>query len=184
MNADEEAPRAQTRISYDEIFKVAELDNRKTKIICTIGPACSDPSLMTKLIDGGMDIVRLDLSTADHETHESHLTNLAKASKIRMGKTIATMVDLVGPVVKTGLLKEGKTVALASGQDLKIVGDMSVEGDGLCIASSIPLSVRVTVGQTFYIGNGDLACEVKEIGDVSCNFYFIFFVGFHQCEVP
>ena len=184
MNADEEAPRAETRISYDEIFRVAELDNRKTKIICSIGPASSDPTLITKLIDGGMDIARFDLDTANYETHEASLANLAKAAKIRLGKTIATMVDLVGPVVKTGLLKEGKTVSIASGQDLKIGGDMSVEGDGLCIASSIPLSVRVTVGQTFYIGNGDLACEVKEIGDVSCNFYFIFFVGFHQCEVP
>jgi len=91
-----------------------------------------------------------------------------------MGKTIATMVDLVGPVVTTGPNKEGKTIAIASGQDLKIVGDMSVEGDGLCISSSIPLSVRVIVGQTFYIGNGDLALEVKEIGDVSYIFYFIF----------
>ena len=63
-----------------------------------------------------------------------------------MGKTIATMVDLVGPVITTGPLKEGKTVNIAAGQELKIVGDMSVEGDGLCIASSIPLSVRVTAG--------------------------------------
>ena len=132
---------------------------------------------MTKLIDGGMDIMRLDLSTGDHETHEACLSNLVKAQRIRMGKTIATMVDLVGPVITTGPLKEGKTVSIASGQDLKIVGDMSVEGDGLCIASSIPLSVRVTAGQTFYIGNGDLACEVKDIGDVSyiliSNFYRI-----------
>jgi pyruvate kinase len=77
------------------------------------------------------------------------------------------MVDLVGPVVKTGLLKEGKRVSIATGQELKIVGDMSVEGDGLCIASSIPLSVRVSVGQTFFIGSGALACEVKDVGDVS-----------------
>lgn len=56
------------------------------------------------------------------------------------------MVDLVGPVITTGPLKEGKTVNIAAGQELKIVGDMSVEGDGLCIASSIPLSVRVTSG--------------------------------------
>lgn len=85
------------------------------------------------------------------------------------------MVDLVGPVVKTGNLKGGKAIAIAAGQDLKVVGDMTVEGDGLCIASSIPLSVRVSVGQTFYIGNGDLACEVKEVGDVSFNFFYRFF---------
>lgn len=115
MNADDEAPRAETRISYDEIFKVAELDNRKSKIICSIGPASSDPTCITKLIDNGMDIARFDLSTADYDTHEASLANLAKAAKIRLGKTIATMVDLVGPVVKTGLLKESKTVSLASG---------------------------------------------------------------------
>jgi pyruvate kinase len=124
---------------------------------------------MTKLIDAGMDIIRLDLSCGDYDMCEAIIENLGKALKIRPGKSIATLVDLVGPVVKTGHLKEGRTVSIASGQELKIVGDMSVEGDGLRIASSIPLSVRVSVGQTIFIGNGDLACEVKAIGDVSYN---------------
>lgn len=94
------------------------------------------------------------------------------------------MVDLVGPVVKTGNLKNGKVVNIGSGQDLKIISDMTVEGDGLQIASSIPLSVRVSVGQTFYIGDGALACEVKTVGDVSYNFPFLFFmIGFHQRQV-
>ena len=79
MNAEEGAPRAQTRISYDEIFKIANLEERKTKIICTVGSASSDPSIMTKLIDGGMDIMRLDMFTGDHETHEACLSNMAKA---------------------------------------------------------------------------------------------------------
>ena len=43
-----------------------------------------------------------------------------------MGKKIATMVDLVGPVVKTGNLKDGKVVNIGSGQDLKIISDMTV----------------------------------------------------------
>ena len=183
MNADEGAPRAETKIAYDEIFRTPDLENRKTKIICTIGQASTDPSIMVKLIDGGMDILRMDLATGDYEVHEATLANLTKAQKIRMAKNVATMVDLVGPVIKTGSLKDNLPVALASGQDLKIVGDMTVEGDGLCIASSIPLPVRVSVGQTFYIGNGDLACEVKSLGDVSYHFN-LSFLGFHQSQVP
>ena len=91
-----------------------------------------------------------------------------------MGKNIATMVELVGPVVKTGNLKT-EEVNISMGQDLKIISDMTVEGDGLQIASSIPLSVRVSVGQTFYIGNGNLACEVKTVGDVSYISIFILY---------
>jgi pyruvate kinase len=184
MNAEEVAPRAETKISYDEIFRNPDLEKRRTKIICTIGKASTDPSILVKLIDGGMDIARLDMDTLNYDLHEASMANLAKAQKLRLGKSIATMVDLVGPVVKTGKLK-GEVVNIGSGQDLKIISDMTVEGDGLQIASSIPLSVRVSVGQTFYIGNGDLACEVKSVGDVSYISFLIFMLaGFHQRQVP
>ena len=78
------------------------------------------------------------------------------------------MVELTGPVVKTGFLKDNaENITITIGQELKIISDMSVEGDAQQIASSIPLSVRLSVGQIFYIGNGELACDVTEIGDVS-----------------
>jgi pyruvate kinase len=79
MNDEEVAPRAETKISYDEIFKSADLENRKTKIICTIGKASSDPSILVKLIDGGMNLARFDMSTLNYELHETAMANLVKA---------------------------------------------------------------------------------------------------------
>ena len=79
MNAEEVAPRAETKISFDEIYKSPDLETRKTKIICTIGEASTDPSILVKLIDGGMDIARLDLSTRSYDLHETTLANLVKA---------------------------------------------------------------------------------------------------------
>lgn len=145
---EEEAPRSLARFSYEDIHKAPNLDDRKTKIIASIGKQSQDSAILVKLIDAGMDMMRLgfDSQDMDFEAHNATLANLVKAQKVRMDKHIGVIVDLQGPVVKTGFLKEGKPVSIAVGQDLKIISDMTVEGDSLQIASSIPLSVRVTVG--------------------------------------
>lgn len=77
------------------------------------------------------------------------------------------MVDLQGPQIRTGKNKEGAVLAISAGQDLKIVSDMEVEGDGLTIATTCPLNTIVTVDQIIYIADGQLECKVVSIeGDV------------------
>ena len=80
-----------------------------------MGPACNDAAILTKMFDAGLDIARLDLSTGDYETLEGYLANIEKVQKVRMGKAIAIMVDLVGPIVKIGTMKDNEPVSLAAG---------------------------------------------------------------------
>lgn len=87
-----------------------------------------------------------------------------------MAKKCAVMVDLMGPSIRTGKNKEGAIIPIAVGQSLKIVSDVSIEGDGSTISTTYPLPV--SEGQTIYIADGELACEVKSISgdiiDVKC----------------
>ncbi len=99
---------------------------RKTKIVATIGPASGQIEILTELINKGFDVARLNFS---HGTHESHLTminNIREAEKAT-GRTIAIMMDTMGPEIRTGIFKEVKTV-LTAGMNVivtpeKILGD-------------------------------------------------------------
>ena len=108
-------PRPEMKLSYDDIFKTPDAENRRTKIVATIGPSCSDPTILVKLKDQGMDIARLDLAAADIAAHETNLANLEKALKVRKANSVAVMVDLVGPAIKTGLLQDPIPVSISAG---------------------------------------------------------------------
>ena len=86
-----------------------------------------------------MNIARVDLAQGDLEANEGYLEELSKALMMRATKTCAVMVDLQGPAIRTGKNKDGSIINIAIGQSLKIVSDMTVEGDGLTISTTYPL---------------------------------------------
>ncbi|MGI6123484.1 MAG: pyruvate kinase [Acetivibrionales bacterium] len=79
---------------------------RKTKIICTVGPAVDDENILRKLIEEGMDVARLNFS---HGSHEEHLKRIMAIKKIReeMGKPVALLLDTKGPEVRLGQFEDG-----------------------------------------------------------------------------
>jgi pyruvate kinase len=93
-------------ISFDQIFTETKTEARKTKIICTLGPACWDTEMLVKMLDAGLDIARLNFSHGDHETHGRSVANLREALKQRPGKSCAIMLDTKGPEIRTGMLKD------------------------------------------------------------------------------
>jgi len=96
------------RIKFASIFDQADVTARKTKIVCTLGPACSDTDTLVKMLDAGMDIARLNFSHGDHESHGAALDKLRDAMKMRPDKVCATMMDTQGPEIRTGNVRDGR----------------------------------------------------------------------------
>ena len=67
------------------------------------------------MLDAGMNVARLNFSHGDHKTHGQSLDNLREALKLRKDKTCAVMLDTKGPEIRTGFLKDGKSIDLVSG---------------------------------------------------------------------
>lgn len=82
------------------------LDTKKTKIICTIGPASESKEMMTKLVENGMNIIRLNFSHGDFEEHGNRITNIREVVK-ETGKSIAILLDTKGPEVRLGDFEKG-----------------------------------------------------------------------------
>jgi pyruvate kinase len=156
-----------SRIKFSSIFESIDVTKRRTKIVCTLGPACWDVDMLVKMIDAGMNVARLNFSHGDHKSHGQSVLNLREALKQRPDKTVAIMLDTKGPEIRTGLLKD-KTVEFTAGQSLEIVTDTNIEGDNTRIACTYKqLPSSVSIGSTIYIADGSVTCEVTEILEVS-----------------
>ena len=94
--------------------------NRRTKIICTMGPAEAQQSVIEKLILAGMNVARFNFSHGDHTTHKQMLDRVRAASK-QVNIPVACLLDTKGPEIRTGLLKDGQAISLLAGQQLKFV---------------------------------------------------------------
>ncbi|EZG68161.1 pyruvate kinase [Gregarina niphandrodes] len=158
------------RIALDDIFRSrSELERslRRTKIICTMGPACWDVETLVKMIDAGMDVCRLNFSHGDHETHGECLKRVREAMKQRPEKKLGLLLDTKGPEIRTGMFKEGvKAIELKKGQQLKIVTDYNFLGDENCIACTYPkLPQTVKPGSQILIADGSLSVKVMDVQD-------------------
>lgn len=80
---------------------------RKTKIICTIGPASESVETLTKLIEAGMDVARLNFSHGDFTEHGQRISNIREAGE-KAGKTVAVLLDTKGPEIRTGEFQGGQ----------------------------------------------------------------------------
>ena len=86
---------------------------RKTKIVCTIGPACDNEETLTKMCLEGMNVARLNFSHGTHEGHKA-MIDLIKRVREKLGLPIAIMLDTKGPEYRIGCF-ENKSVELAEG---------------------------------------------------------------------
>ena len=93
--------------------------NKKTKIVCTLGPASASEEMIRELALNGMDIARLNFS---HDTHENHLARINIIKKVReeLNIPIAILLDTKGPEIRTLTLKDDQKVLLVKGQDFTL----------------------------------------------------------------
>jgi len=123
---------------------------RKTKIVCTIGPASWSPEMLLQMMDAGMNVCRLNFSHGDHEGHGAVADRIREACAKRAleGKSehISIMLDTKGPEIRTGFFADGaKTIDLVAGQDLELhSADYSFKGNSKKLAVTYKVRLPAT----------------------------------------
>ncbi|MBT2582505.1 pyruvate kinase [Planococcus sp. ISL-109] len=91
---------------------------RKTKIVCTIGPASESPEILEQLMEAGMDVARLNFSHGDHEEHGLRIKRIREASE-KTGITVGILLDTKGPEIRTHKM-ENDEIELETNQEITI----------------------------------------------------------------
>lgn len=141
---------------------------RKTKIICTIGPACDNRETLTKMCLEGMNVARLNFSHGSHADHKI-LIDLIKSVREELGLPIAIMLDTKGPEYRIGVFKE-KNITLNEGDTFIFTTD-DIEGDKTRVSVNYKnLTEDLSIGDNVTVNNGLVAFTVEEIKgpDVIC----------------
>ena len=141
---------------------------RKTKIVCTLGPACSDEATVTAMCKAGMNVARLNFS---HNTHEDHKRRIDLVKKVRekLGLPIALMLDTKGPEYRIKTFKNGK-ITLKEGDNFTFTAD-EIEGDEKRVSINYKgLAADLQKGDKILLNNGLLSFEVVSTTntDVNC----------------
>jgi pyruvate kinase len=141
---------------------------KKTKIVCTIGPATEKEEILAKLIKNGMNVMRLNFSHGDFSEHQFRVDNLKNIIK-NTGAQIAIMQDLAGPKIRIGVFERG-SVVLKDGDNFILTID-EILGNEKRVSINYPLFVKeIKVGDPVLLHDGKKKLEVLEIkgNDVIC----------------
>ena len=134
---------------------------RKTKIVCTLGPATDREGVLREMMLAGMNVARFNFSHGTHPEHKVRL-DAVKALREELDLPVAAMLDTKGPEVRLRSFKNG-SVELTAGQEFTLTTDEEVEGDETrCAISYAALPQDVTVGDTILLDDGLVRLTVLE----------------------
>ena len=131
---------------------------KKTKIICTIGPAVDSIEKIGMLIDAGMDAARLNFSHGSIDIHRQYIQNIRKAGKLKK-KMIAIIQDLPGPKIRTGLLENG-AVELKDNSTIKITSRDMIGNNKIISTNSPSLIYDVRKNEMILLDDGNFRLRV------------------------
>ncbi|MFQ5455038.1 MAG: pyruvate kinase [Nitrospirota bacterium] len=141
---------------------------RRTKIICTIGPATCSEEMIEKLINRGMDVARINFSHGKREAHAETIDTVRMVSK-RLKRPVAIMQDIQGPKIRIGTLKD-KEVRLKKG-DIVILTSRDIEGTSDAVSTTYKgLVDDIKEGERIFINDGLIQLDALEIkgDDIVC----------------
>lgn len=135
---------------------------RQTKIVCTIGPACSDSAILAKMMRAGMNVARMNLS---HGTHQEHRARIRQVRKVAadLDHTLAVLFDLQGPKMRVGRLKGSGPVELVNGRSFFITTDNIVGDERGVNTTYYHLPTDVKKGDTILLDDGRIHLSVQRI---------------------
>lgn len=140
--------------------------SKKTKIVCTMGPATEDEEVLRQLILHGMNVARFNFSHGSHQYHRSMIEKVRRLSS-ELGIPVAILLDTKGPEIRTGLLEDGKKVTVKTGDTLVVTAQETSE-DFHGTAEHISLDYlnlpsEVEKGSIILIDDGLIGLEVDHV---------------------
>ncbi|WP_278925453.1 pyruvate kinase [Staphylococcus auricularis] len=134
---------------------------RKTKIVCTIGPASESEEMLEKLMKAGMNVARLNFSHGDHDEHKTRIDRIRKISK-KLGQTVAILLDTKGPEIRTHNMQNG-AIELEKGSEVT-VSMTEVEGTKDKFSVTYDHLINdVDKGSYILLDDGLIELQVKDI---------------------
>lgn len=137
--------------------------SNKTKIVCTIGPACKDEEILRQMMIAGMNVARFNMS---HGTHESHRALIDKVKKVRfeLGLPVSIMIDTKGPEIRIKQFRSGK-VRLTAGHSFALTTE-NVEGDSTIVSVTYPKFTEIVkAGTRILLNDGLIELVAEKITD-------------------
>ena len=151
---------------------------RKTKVICTIGPASESEDILREMCLAGMNVARLNFS---HGTHEEHQVKIDMIKKVReeLDLPIAIMLDTKGPEYRIQTFENHK-IFLNDGDTFAFTADDCTGTNERVSVSYKHLADEVDIGDIILVDNGLLSFQVKSISD---NTFFVMFWSEEKCPI-
>ena len=137
-----------------------EEKRRKTKIVCTIGPASQSPKILEALIQDGMNVARLNFSHGTHEEHGRKIETIREISD-RLRQPVAILQDLGGPKIRIGVMKEGG-VELKRGKEFSLTNEVLVGDETRATITYPALLSEVKAGDRILLADGMIELQVLE----------------------
>ena len=134
---------------------------KKTKIVCTLGPASDKEEILTKLVENGLNVCRFNFSHGSHEEHKGRM-DLAKKVREKLNKPVALLLDTKGPEIRTGNFAQPE-VFLEEGSKFTITMEDVVGTQEICTVSYKGLANDVVAGDLILIDDGLVGLRVDEV---------------------
>ena len=141
---------------------------KKTKIICSIGPASTDPSIMCEMVKNGMNVARINFSHATLEERENVVSSVKKVREMT-GLNVAILYDTKGPEFRNGML-ENDEINLVEGKTIRVVKDYVLGNEERFTVNHPSAIDSINIGDTILLENGLMSMDVisKEEDGITC----------------
>ena len=146
---------------------------KRTKIVCTMGPACDSEGTLREMIKAGMNVARFNFSHGSYEEHHERIERVRRIAA-ELGQPVGILLDTKGPEVRTGLLEGHEKITVNEGDSIIVTAAPTTE-DNLGNAQHITLDYlnlpnEVAPGSTILIDDGLVALEVQSVSgaDMRC----------------